>query len=156
MLRRVARVCEVGKELSACWLVFLWVYPHSLLVCLWTAAYRSASFLPVPYPPVACRREYRPHLATLWFCVLNPQELPAAGGTKSREAALSRTSLPSLELVQTMHSEVPALVCVRRTCCERGGSVLRCGMQHALIYSAYITAGACAAESEHEGCALCS
>ncbi|KAJ7785552.1 hypothetical protein B0H14DRAFT_3506789 [Mycena olivaceomarginata] len=99
-------VCEVGKELSACWLVFFGsVYPHSLLVCLWTAAYRSAFSPLFPYPPVACRREYRLHLATQRFCVLNPQELPAGGGTKSREAALSRTSLPNLELVEAMHSE---------------------------------------------------
>ncbi|KAJ7838118.1 hypothetical protein B0H14DRAFT_2588849 [Mycena olivaceomarginata] len=71
MLRRVARVCEVSEELS--------VLSHRLLVYLRTTA---TSFLPFPYPPVARRREYGLHLASPWFCVLDPQELTAAGGTK--------------------------------------------------------------------------
>ncbi|KAJ7713028.1 hypothetical protein B0H14DRAFT_3523631 [Mycena olivaceomarginata] len=89
-------------------------HPHPLLVSLRTAAYKSTSFLPFPYPPVVRRREYCLHLASPRLPVLDYQQHPAARGTKSHcvgdrgelEAALSRTSLVNLELVQAMHSEV--------------------------------------------------
>ncbi|KAJ7787978.1 hypothetical protein B0H14DRAFT_3162892 [Mycena olivaceomarginata] len=106
MLRRVARVCEVNKELSAP------SPPPPRFPA--DRCVQEHIFSPFPYPPVVCRREYRLHLASPRLPVLDYQQHPAAGGTKSHcvgdrgelEAALSRTSLVNLELVQAMHSEV--------------------------------------------------
>ncbi|KAJ7851301.1 hypothetical protein B0H14DRAFT_3662250, partial [Mycena olivaceomarginata] len=103
-----------GQQGAVSMLVSTRHHPHPLLVSLRTTAYRSTSFLPFPYPPVVRRREYRLHLASPRLPVLDYQQHPAARGTKSHcvgdrgelEAALSRTSLVTLELVQAMHSEV--------------------------------------------------